>query len=126
MLQGGSGMRDHRRLEIFALADTLALRIYDATKKFPNDERYGLTSQIRRAAVSISTNIVEGAARSSDADFLRFLTMAYGSACELEYEISLASRLGYVPVECRKELREHASRTCRALRGLIQAIRGPK
>ncbi|HEY4340109.1 MAG TPA: four helix bundle protein [Steroidobacteraceae bacterium] len=117
-------MRDHRRLEVFALADALALHVYTATRQFPEDERYGLTSQIRRAAVSIGANIVEGAARSSDADFLRLLTIAYGSARELEYEISLAIRLGYLPNEDRHSLHEEALRTCRALYGLILAIRG--
>jgi len=116
-------MRDHRKLEVFALADSLALRVYAITRKFPEDERYGLTSQIRRAAISIAANIVEGAARSSDADFCRLLTIAYSSARELEYEISLAGRLGYVPSAERSGLREQASRTCRALFGLIQAIR---
>lgn len=114
-------MRDHRKLEVFGLADSLALRVYDATRRFPEDERYGLTSQLRRAAVSIGTNIVEGAARHSSADFLRFLVIAYGSACELEYELSLAERLGYVPSRSH-ELQELASRTCKALRGLIAKI----
>jgi four helix bundle protein len=114
-------MRDHRKLEVFGLADSLAICVYEATRRFPDDERYGLTSQLRRAAVSVGTNIVEGAARHSDADFLRFLTIAYGSACELEYELSLAERLGYLSE--LNELTQGASRICRALRGLISTIR---
>jgi four helix bundle protein len=116
-------MRDHRKLEVFQLADSLALLVYEITRNFPADERYGLTSQLRRAAVSVGANIVEGTARTSRSDFLRLLTIAYGSACELEYEISLASRLGYIPQQHRDGLRELALRTCRALRSLIQAIR---
>jgi four helix bundle protein len=116
-------MRDHRRLEVFALADSLALSVYKCTKSFPNEEKYGLTSQLRRAAVSIAANIVEGAARFSDADFVRILGIAYGSACELEYELSVASRLGYLTESDCSELGDLSSRTCRALRGLIAAIR---
>ncbi|MGH8177137.1 MAG: four helix bundle protein [Steroidobacter sp.] len=115
-------MRDHRKLEAFGLADVLALRVYHITKTFPDDERYGLTSQLRRAAVSIGANIVEGSARSSEADYVRFLTISYSSACELEYELSLADRLGYIPKQIAPEISLLASRTCRALRGLVSAF----
>jgi four helix bundle protein len=117
-------MRDHRKLEVFTLADELALSVYAVTREFPDDERYGLTSQIRRAAVSVGANIVEGAARPTENDFVRFLTIAYGSACELEYEISLACRLNYVPPEHLTALQDQSSRLCRALRKFIEAIRG--
>ena len=116
-------MRDHRKLDVFKLADTLALRIYDATRRFPDEERYGLSAQVRKAAVSVAANIVEGAARSSHADFLRLLGIAYASACELEYEVSLARRLGYIPPPVGPELSDMTSQTCRSLRGLIQALR---
>jgi four helix bundle protein len=115
-------MRDHRKLEAFVLADALTLRIYQITKRFPKDELYGLTSQLRRAAVSIGANIVEGSARTSGADYVRFLTMAYSSACELEYEISLANRLGYISADGAPEIQLLASRTCRTLRGLVSAL----
>ena len=85
-------MRDHRRLKAFELADDLVLAIYKLTSSFPKDESFGLTSQLRRAAVSIATNIVEGCARSSEKDLLRFLDIAYGSAREVEYQLSLAHR----------------------------------
>ena len=115
-------VRDHRRFEVFALADALTLAVYAATRSFPDDERYCLISQMRRAAISIGANIVEGAARRSDADFARILTLAYGSACELEYELSVAHRLGYMSPEQHQALAAKASRTCRALRGLIKRI----
>lgn len=117
-------MRDHRTMDVFQLADDLTLKIYRATSSFPNDERYGLTAQLRRAAVSVGANIVEGATRNSDRDFAHFLTVAYGSARELDYELSLAARLGYFPEELAKaEILELSSRLCRALRAFILSIR---
>ena len=86
-------MRDHRKLRAFELADDLVLAIYSATKTFPQDEMFGLTSQLRRASVSIASNIVEGSARNSEADFLRFLDMAFGSIREVEYQLTIASGL---------------------------------
>ena len=71
--------RDHRKLRAFELADVLTVSIYQRTRAFPDDERYGLTSQIRRAAVSVAANIVEGAGRDSEPDFVRFLHIALAS-----------------------------------------------
>jgi four helix bundle protein len=89
-------VRNHTKLKVFQLADSLALLVYDRTTRFPREERFGLRSQLRRAAVSVAANIVEGAARPSDADFARMLAIAYGSTRELEYELSLAARLHYL------------------------------
>jgi len=88
-------MRDHTKLRAFQLADELALLIYRMTASFPREELYGLTSQMRRAAISVASNIVEGCARDSQADYLRFLHMAFGSLRELHYQVSLAKHLGY-------------------------------
>jgi four helix bundle protein len=90
-------MRDHRNLRAFQLADELVLLVYRETVGFPKEEMFGLTSQVRRAAVSVASNIAEGCGRGSDVDFLRFLDMANGSLRELQYQISLAHRLGYLP-----------------------------
>lgn len=116
-------MRDHRKLRAFELADQLALSIYSATKSFPKEEQFGLTSQLRRAAVSIASNIVEGCARSSQADYIRFLDMAFGSVREVAYQLSLAARLGYVDSKVAKELEQQADETAKVLAGLLKSLR---
>jgi len=89
-------VRDHTKLRAFELADEMAVMIYRTTKGFPKEEVYGLTSQMRRAAVSVPSNIVEGCARESQVEYLRFLEIAFGSLRELHYQFSLARRLGYL------------------------------
>jgi four helix bundle protein len=89
-------MRDHRKLVASTKARELALEAYRATSQFPREEQFGLTSQIRRSAVSVSSNLVEGCARRSERDYLRFLDMALGSACELEFQLDLARELGFL------------------------------
>ena len=116
-------MRDHTKLRAFELADQLAVAVYQLTRFFPNDEQFGLTSQLRRAAVSVASNIVEGCARSTQADYVRFLDIAYGSAREVEYQLSLASRLGYTPEESFSAVADVADETCRVLSGLIRSLR---
>jgi four helix bundle protein len=116
-------MRDHKKLRAFELADVLVLNVYRATRSFPDDEKFGLTSQLRRAAISIASNIVEGAARSSLAEYMRFLEIAYGSAKEVEYQISIAERLGYGHSDTIHALSDQASETAKVLNGLIRALR---
>jgi four helix bundle protein len=89
-------MKDFRSLKVWEKAHLLTLKIYKVTEKFPREELYGLTSQIRRACVSIPTNIAEGCVRSSDADFSRFLYIALGSTSELEYLMMLAMDLNFI------------------------------
>lgn len=89
-------MRDHTLLRAYALADELVLEIYQITKAFPKEEIFGLTSQIRRAAVSVPSNIVEGCSRESQFDYCRFLEIAFGSLRELHYQFGLAHRLKFV------------------------------
>jgi four helix bundle protein len=119
-------MRDHRKLQAFQLADSLAMKIYEVTRHFPQDERFGLIAQLRRAAVSVGANIAEGCARPSLADYSRFLVMAFGSAREIEYEISIARRLGYLDLPSGDDLEALAGRTCSALHGLIRALTAKK
>jgi len=89
-------MRGHRKLDAFKLADELTLSVYRATQAFPVDEKFELTSQIRRAAVSIGANIAEESARATKAEYLRFLGSAFSSGRELEYLLWIAKRLDYI------------------------------
>lgn len=89
-------MRPHTNLEAWKKAMDFVVDVYRATDAFPKEERFGLTSQIRRAAVSIPANIAEGAARQSKREFVRFLSIAQGSASELETELVIGQRLGYI------------------------------
>lgn len=118
-------MRDHRRLRAFVLADQLVLTVYEVTREFPSDERFGLTNQMRRASVSVASNIVEGCGRHTQADYLHFLDMAFGSARELAYQITLAERLGFVAGAEAARLQDESEETCRVLAGLIQSLRAP-
>ncbi len=116
-------MRDHKKLRAFELADELAVAVYKHTVSFPREEQFGLTSQLRRAAVSAASNIVEGCGHDSLADYIRFLDMAHGSAHEVEYQVSLAHRLGFLNEPAAKELPALAIETCKVLNGLIRSLR---
>ncbi|MEE9165538.1 MAG: four helix bundle protein [Nitrospinota bacterium] len=116
-------MRDHTKLRAFALADEVALFVYRLTASFPREELYGLTSQMRRAAVSIPSNIVEGCARESQADYLRFLNIAFGSLRELHYQLSLSKRLGFLPRQDFSLIEPKIIETEKVLNGLIKALR---
>lgn len=111
----------HKDLEAWQRALTLAERIYQATKLFPDEERYGLSSQMRRAAVSIASNIAEGAARKSRQEFLQFLHIARGSLSELDTQVTLAIRLGYIAAG--NGLEDNVQRVGRLLTGLISKLR---
>ena len=115
--------RDHRKLDAFNLADELTVRIYRATREFPASERYGLQSQIRRAAVSVPTNLVEGCARESSGDFARFLDVAFGSSREVIYLLSLAGRLELMDRELADQLALFAGRIAAAIAALRKAIK---
>jgi len=92
-------MKDFRKLNVWQKAHELAVEVYGTTASFPRDEIYGLTSQVRRASVSVPANIAEGCGRRGDAEFGRFLQIAMGSASELEYHFLLARELGFLKEE---------------------------
>lgn len=92
-------MHNYKKLDIWNKAVDFAAEIYRFTKSFPKDEIYGLTSQLRRASVSISSNIAEGAGRNSDKEFRHFLNISFGSCSEIETQLTIAHKLGYISHE---------------------------
>lgn len=117
-------MRDHTKLRAFELADELVFLVYQVTAGFPREELFGLTSQIRRAAISIPSNIVEGCARDSEAEYLRFLNIAFGSLRELHYQLNLSMRLGFLSNQDFSLIEPKVIETEKVLNGLICALRG--
>lgn len=89
-------MDNYKNLKIWNKSIDLAIEVYHLTAEFPAEEMYGITSQIRRSSVSISSNIAEGAGRFTNKDFNRFINIAYGSSCELESQLIISLRLGYI------------------------------
>ena len=118
-------MRNYKTLGVWQNADELTVQVYRVTRDFPSEEMYGLTSQLRRAAYSVPANIAEGAGRESNADYLRFLSIARGSLAETEYFLHLAKRLDYLSESDRQQLTKLVNYTFAALAGLIKSIRGP-
>ncbi len=114
--------RDHTKLRAFSMADELIVPVYRATQTFPSEERYGLQSQIRRAAVSVPTNIVEGSSRKTQRDYLHFLTMAQASAAECGYLFEIARRLEYLSSEDAETLGSRYLDISKALNGLVVTL----
>lgn len=119
-------MHDLSRLEVHDDALDLAVSVHRTTERFPRRETFGLTSQMRRAAGSISSNIAEGAGRDSPRDFSRFLAMAQGSLSELRSQSQLAARLGFIGAGERDALVESMSTLGRRLRRLREWLDGQR
>lgn len=115
-------LRNYKELKVWQKGYALCLEIYKVTKTFPKEERYGLTSQIRRAAVSIPSNIAEGYGRKSTAEYIQALYIAYGSQCELETQILLSGDLGFIESKTLKQLQERVEEVERMLKGLIKSL----
>ena len=116
-------MRDFRKLNVWHEAHSLTLEVYKASKIFPKDETYGLTSQMRRAWSSIPANIAEGCGREGEAEFKRFLQIAQGSASELEYHLLLARDLGFLNDENFESLNKHTGQIGRMLTTLLKKLK---
>jgi four helix bundle protein len=114
-------MKDHKDLGVWRVSVDLVEKIYEATRQFPKEEMFGLTAQMRRAAVSIPSNISEGAARQTGKEFMQFLFIASGSASELETQLIIAERLNYL--QDPNQLLGLVSSTKKLLNGLIRHYR---
>ncbi len=115
--------RDFHKIKAWEHAHQLTLEVYRATAGFPAEEKFGITSQMRRAAASVGANIAEGSSRTSNADFLRFLEMGLGSLRETENFLLLARDLSFLSVETHQRLAQKSDETARTLSGLIAAVR---
>ena len=115
-------LKNYKELKVWQKSYKLCLEIYRTTAKFPKEERYGLTSQIRRSAVSIPSNIAEGYGRKTTADYIRYLYIAYGSVCELEPQILLSMDLGYVDSAVIEKIKDEIQQIERMLKGLIKSL----
>jgi four helix bundle protein len=116
-------IRNYRDLNVWQRGMDIALHVYQVTKDFPADERFGLSSQLRRAAASVPANIAEGHARSSTKDYLRYVAIAIGSLAETAPFIELAGRLGYGNVEDLRKIFEMTTEERRMLRALQKSLR---
>ncbi|MEO1288430.1 MAG: four helix bundle protein [Chloroflexota bacterium] len=119
-------MRDFRDIKAWHKAHSLVLSVYDATRQFPDDERYGLTSQIRRASASIPANIAEGCGKGSDAELARFMQISMGSASELEYHLLLARDLHYLNNTTYDDLHSRTVEVKKMLAPFIKTLRNRK
>lgn len=119
-------MGNFRDLVVWRRAQDLALAVYRSTNTFPKEERYGITAQMRRAAVSVSSNIAEGCGRQGDREFARFLQIARGSVRELECQLLLSRDLGYLPPAVHAKLDADSQDISRMLNGLIRTFRFPR
>jgi four helix bundle protein len=115
-------MQDFRKLNVWEKAHKLTLEVYLASKKFPKDELFALTNQLRRASSSISANIAEGCGRTSQKEFLHFLSYAIGSASEVEYFLLLAKDLTYVSNDDYEKLNEQVNEVKRKLISLLKRV----
>ena len=116
-------LKTHRDLDIWREGIELVVKVYEIVQKFPNEEKYGLVDQIKRSAISIPSNIAEGAARNSKKEFLQFLYISLGSVSELETQLIIANRLGFLDNE---EIFSLIEKERSKLLGLIKYLRDEK
>jgi four helix bundle protein len=117
-------MRNHRDLDVWKNAMELSTRVYEMTRAFPREEVFGLSSQMRRAAVSIVSNIAEGAARQTKKEFVQFLYVAAGSASELDTQVEITRRLGFSAPATIDSVHLQLEGIKRMIHGLIRSVKG--
>lgn len=114
--------RNYESLEVYRLSEDLVVSVYQVTKNFPSDERFGLTAHIRKTALSIPSNIAEGSARNGEREYFNFLNIAIGSTSELECQLRIAFRLEYLAEDEWTGLKESVVRIRKMLASLMKAI----
>ena len=114
--------QNYRDLRAWQLAMDLVVSVYELSARFPADERFGLCAQIRRAAVSVPSNIAEGQGRRSDAEFRHLLAIAHGSLREVETQLIIAGRLGYADPQAISRISEQAGEVGRCINGLWNSL----
>jgi len=119
-----SRVTTHKDLDVWRKAVDLSVDVYQFTKEFPREEMYAMSSQMRRAAISIPSNIAEGAARRTDKDFIHFLYIALGSASELDTQCEIGCRIGLLDEASREKLQRRVEEVSKMLYGLIRSVRG--
>lgn len=115
-------MHNYKELKVWEKAVDFAVDVYKSTESLPPDERFGLTSQIRRSVVSVSSNIAEGAGRNTKGEFNQFLGYAYGSCCELDTQLIIANKLDFINKESFLELEAEINRIQKMLYGLKRSM----
>ena len=115
-------LKNYKELNVWQKSYEFCLKVYRITAKFPNEERYGLSSRIRRSAVSISSNIAEGYGRKTTLDYIRMLYISYGSVCELETQILLAGDLGFIEIGELGTAKKDIAEIERMLKALIKSL----
>lgn len=116
-------MQDYSQFKVWLKSHEFVLEVYRLTSAFPRNEEFGLTSQIRRSAISIPSNIAEGCGRETQAELVRFLWIASGSASEVEYQLKLAYDLEYIQINVYQKLSRQIDEIRKMLTGLIKSIR---
>jgi four helix bundle protein len=115
---------DHKNLDAWKKSISLVKKVYTLTKNMPDSEKFGLTSQMRRSAVSISSNIAEGSARESDKEFIQFIYYSMGSIAELETQLIITQELGFLKIP--NEVNDDLQRTRQIILGLIRYLKSKK
>lgn len=115
-------MSGYRKLKVWSEAHQLTLKVYEITRNFPKDERFGLISQLRRAALSVPTNIAEGQGRSNNKEFINFLRIAKGSISEVEYLVFVSYELGYIQLDMYDELSSDVQKVMGMISNLITSL----
>ena len=116
-------IQSYRDLHVWQKARVLVRVVYEVSATFPKEETYGITSQLRRAAISVPSNLAEGSSKGSTPEFLRFISISYGSLCELETQLYLSADLGFITQQACDELLEKTSEIGRMLNGLKRSLK---